>query len=157
MRVGHSLDVHRFIKEGPLIIGGVTIDHPGLEGHSDADVLLHAIAESIAGALAIGDLGDMFPDSDDKYLNINSAYFVKNVMETLKVKGYIIQNIDCMLIAQTPNFKKYKKEIKSNVATLLETDINNVSIKATTTEKLGFIGNGEGIAATATVLIKEVL
>lgn len=154
MRVGHSIDVHKFTDRRKLVLGGVKIDSKGLEGHSDADVLLHAVAESILGALALGDLGSNFPDTSDDYKNIDSSVLVVHVINLAKEKGYKVGNVDCMVLAQTPKLAPYIEEMRMNIATLLDVEIDKVSVKATTTEKLGFIGSKEGIAATSTVLME---
>lgn len=156
MRIGHSIDVHAFDESRKLILGGVKIDSIGLRGHSDADVLLHAVAESILGALALGDLGSNFPDNDDAYKDIDSSILVKHVMKLVKEKNYKVHNIDCMVLAEKPKLAPYILTMRTNIATLLEVDVNQVSVKATTTEKLGFIGRKEGIASSATVLMEEV-
>jgi 2-C-methyl-D-erythritol 2,4-cyclodiphosphate synthase len=156
MRIGHSMDIHPFDNGRRLVLGGIHIDHIGLKGHSDADVLLHVVAESILGALAMGDLGSHFPDSDDQYRNKSSDYFVAKVVELMQQKQYKISNIDCMVITETPRLSTYKKSIQENIATLLFCEPSQVSIKATTAEGMGFIGRGEGMLATATVLLVAV-
>ena len=155
MRIGHSIDVHKFTTSRKLTLGGVKIDYMGLEGHSDADVLFHAVAESILGALALGDLGSNFPDNDPLYKNVDSSILIKKTME-LVGDQYRVSNIDCQVIAESPKIAPYIKEMRNNIAKLLKIDIKQVSVKATTTEGLGFIGSKEGIAATATVLIEEL-
>ncbi|QVK21171.1 2-C-methyl-D-erythritol 2,4-cyclodiphosphate synthase [Mycoplasmatota bacterium] len=155
MRIGHSVDVHQFDPDKQLILGGVKISFKGLRGHSDADVLLHVVAESILGALALGDLGNLFPDTDSQYKDKESKFFVTEALKLCKSHGYLINNIDCMILAEKPKLINYIHDIRKNIANLLEVNISQVSVKATTTEKLGFIGKGEGIMATATVLIKE--
>jgi len=155
MRIGHSIDVHEFDSKEELILGGIKIPYIGLKGHSDADVLLHVIAESILGALALGDLGSWFPDNDDTYKNKESKYCVLEVMRLASRKGYVVNNIDCMVLAEKPKLISYINDIRINVSNLLNVELDKVSIKATTTEGLGFIGKEEGIMATATVLLKE--
>lgn len=156
MRIGHSMDIHPFDNGRRLVLGGIHIDHIGLKGHSDADVLLHVVAESILGALAMGDLGSHFPDSDDQYRNKSSDFFVAKVVELMQQKQYKISNIDCMIITETPRLSTYKKSIQENIASLLLCEPSQVSIKATTAEGMGFIGRGEGMLATATVLLVAV-
>lgn len=156
MRIGHSMDIHPFDNGRKLVLGGIHIDHIGLKGHSDADVLLHVVAESILGALALGDLGSHFPDSDAQYHNKSSDFFVSKVVELMKQHQYKISNIDCMVITETPRLSPYKKKIQENIASLLHCDASQVSIKATTAEGMGFVGRGEGMLATATVLLVAV-
>lgn len=155
MRIGHSMDIHPFDNGRRLVLGGIAIDHIGLKGHSDADVLLHVVAESILGALALGDLGSHFPDSDAQYRNKPSSFFVVKVVELMEQQNYKISNIDCMVITETPRLSSYKQQIQANIASLLQCDSSQVSIKATTAEGMGFIGRGEGMLATATVLLVE--
>lgn len=154
IRIGHSIDVHKFTDSRKLILGGVNIDFLGLEGHSDADVLLHAVAESILGALALGDLGSNFPDTDEAYKNIDSSLLVTHAVELAKQKGYKVGNIDCVVLAERPKLAPHIYAMREHIASLLEVDINQVSVKATTTEGLGFIGRIEGIASTSTVLME---
>ncbi len=153
MRIGHSIDIHPFDNARRLVLGGVPIDHIGLKGHSDADVIFHVVAESILGALALGDLGTHFPDSDDQYRNKPSHFFVTKAVEFMKQHEYKIGNIDCMILLQTPKLSPYKEQIQKNIAELLECDPHQVSIKATTAEGMGFIGRAEGVLASATVLL----
>lgn len=154
MRIGNGYDVHA-LKEGrKLILGGVAIPHEkGLDGHSDADVAVHAVMDALLGAAACGDIGKLFPDSDEKYKGINSILLLKEVKNTIAAKGFAVVNIDVVIIAQSPKLAPYIYEMRQNIAAALETDINNISVKATTTEKLGFEGRKEGIAATAVCLI----
>ncbi len=155
-RIGHSKDTHRLISGRKLILGGIEIPYEkGLEGHSDADVVLHAVAESIIGALALGDIGDYFPDNDDKYLNMPSSYFVNEVVNIMENNHYEVNNIDIIVYLEKPHLKDYKEQIKNNIANLLKTSPLNVNIKATRMEKLGFIGRMEGISAEAVVLLKN--
>ncbi|XMB86285.1 2-C-methyl-D-erythritol 2,4-cyclodiphosphate synthase [Mycoplasmatota bacterium WC44] len=156
MRIGHSIDVHKFDSSKKLILGGIEIDYKGLLGHSDADVLLHVVAESMLGALALGDLGKLFPDNDLKYKNIESKYFVLEAMRLITEKGYKVANIDCMVLAEKPKLSPYVLNMRENIAQLLNVQIDRVSIKATTTEKLGFIGKEEGIMSSATILLEEI-
>jgi 2-C-methyl-D-erythritol 2,4-cyclodiphosphate synthase len=153
MRIGHSMDIHPFDNGRKLVLGGISIDHIGLKGHSDADVLLHVVAESILGALALGDLGSHFPDTDPQYRNKPSDFFVTKVVELMQKQQYKVSNIDCMVITETPRLVTYKKRIQENIANLLQCDPTQVSIKATTAEGMGFIGRSEGMLATATVLL----
>ena len=155
-RIGQSTDIHQLVEGRDLILGGVKIDHPvGLKGHSDADVLLHAISEAILGALALNDLGCLFPDNDDRYLNISSMVILNKVYEIMDSKGYKINNIDSLIIIEQPKLRPYIDKMKQNIATALHTDIENVNVKATCSEKLGFIGKKEGAAAQAIVLLKK--
>ena len=156
MRIGHSIDVHKFTDTRKLVLGGVCIDYLGLEGHSDADVLLHAVAESILGALALGDLGSNFPDTSDEYKNIDSSILVRHVVKKAMELGFEVSNIDCLILAEQPKMAPHILKMRENIASLLEVDIHQVSVKATTTEGLGFIGRIEGIASTSTVLMEEI-
>lgn len=157
MRVGIGYDVHKLVKGRKLIIGGVEIPHDkGLLGHSDADVLIHAIMDSILGALGQGDIGEHFPDTDDEYKNISSMVLFNEVCYIMKKSGYIIGNIDSVIIAQSPKMAPYIDYMEENVAKALDTSINNINIKATTTEGLGFEGKKEGIAANSiSMLLKK--
>lgn len=157
IRIGHSKDVHRLAKEETLIIGGVEIEHyQGLVGHSDADVLLHAITEAIIGAMAMGDIGHFFPDDDPNFKNIDSGYLLKYVIEIMEKEGYKIGNIDSTIFAERPKMSPHIETMRSNVSNICKTNINNVNIKATRGEKIGFIGREEGMGAEAVVLlIKE--
>jgi len=151
-RIG--FDVHAFADDRKLIIGGVEIAYEkGLAGHSDADVLLHSITDALLGSLALGDLGKHFPDSDQKYKDADSKILLKESYNLIKEKGYIIGNIDAVVTAQKPKLSPYIDEMRKIISKLLDTEIENVSVKATTTEKLGFVGREEGIAAFATVLV----
>lgn len=155
MRIGHGYDVHRLVEGRKLIIGGVEIPYElGLLGHSDADVLLHAICDALLGACALGDIGGMFPDTDEKWKGANSLELLKSVVQALKLEGFEIENIDSTLIAQKPKMKPYIDDMKQNIALACNIDVNCVSVKATTEEKLGFTGREEGISAHAVVLIK---
>ena len=156
MRIGHGYDVHAFDASRPLILGGLEIPHDcGLKGHSDADVLLHTITDSILGALALGDIGKFFPDTDDKFKDADSSLLLAEVVEMMQKKGYEIGNIDAVVIAERPKLRGYIDQMRKNVAALLKTDISNVNIKATTSEKLGFTGREEGIASEAVVLLNK--
>lgn len=154
MRIGIGYDVHSLCLGRKLILGGVAIPHTkGLLGHSDADVLTHAICDALLGAAAIGDIGQHFPDTDGQYKDIKSIFLLKEVGEKLAKLGFSIVNIDSVIIAQEPKLKEYIPQMRSNLATALGLAADDVSIKATTTEKLGFEGREEGIAAKAVVLI----
>ncbi|MDQ6962455.1 MAG: 2-C-methyl-D-erythritol 2,4-cyclodiphosphate synthase [Mariprofundaceae bacterium] len=155
MRIGQGFDVHAFAKDRALILGGVRIDyHLGLAGHSDADVLVHAICDALLGALALGDIGQHFPDTDVRYKGADSMQLLAHVMGLLSARGYRIQNLDATVIAQAPRLAPYREQIAQNIATCLDVELDQVSIKATTTEKLGFTGRKEGIAAQAVVLLQ---
>lgn len=156
MRIGHGYDVHAFDASRPLILGGMEIPYGfGLKGHSDADVLLHTITDSILGALALGDIGKFFPDTDEKFKDADSRVLLSEVVSMMHEKGYEIGNIDAVVIAERPKLRGYIDEMRENVAALLKTDISNVNIKATTSEKLGFTGREEGIASEAVVLLNK--
>ncbi|MCD8216119.1 MAG: 2-C-methyl-D-erythritol 2,4-cyclodiphosphate synthase [Clostridiales bacterium] len=155
-RVGLGYDVHRLTEGRRLIIGGVTIPYEkGLLGHSDADVLIHALMDALTGAAKLGDIGRLFPDSDPAYEGADSRVLLRQVNRLLKEKGYRVVNADGCIIAQRPKMMGYIPEMEKNIAEDLETDIENVNIKATTEEGLGFTGRGEGIAARAVVLIEK--
>lgn len=156
-RIGHSHDTHRLVKGRPLILGGVKIEHElGLLGHSDADVVYHAVAESIIGALGKGDLGKHFPDGDDKYLNMDSSYFVTKVYEMMENEGYALSNIDITIYLERPILKDYKGLMEQNIAMLLHSDLTRVNVKATRGEGLGYIGREEGISAEAVCLLEKI-
>jgi 2-C-methyl-D-erythritol 2,4-cyclodiphosphate synthase len=155
-RIGQGFDVHQLVEERPLIMGGITIPYDkGLLGHSDADVLLHAIADACLGAIAAGDIGKHFPDTDPEFKDADSAKLLEHVWALVKEEGYELGNIDCTIIAQKPKMAPYIDEMRQSIAALLEANIADVNVKATTSEKLGFTGRGEGIAAQTTVLIKK--
>lgn len=154
MRIGHGYDVHRLTENRKLIIGGVTIPfEKGLLGHSDADVLAHAITDSFLGAAAMGDIGTLFPDTDPNYEGADSIQLLKEVCALLREKGYAIGNIDSTILAQAPKLKPFITEMRSNIAMACGIAIENVNVKATTEEKLGFTGSGEGIAAHAVCIL----
>jgi 2-C-methyl-D-erythritol 2,4-cyclodiphosphate synthase len=154
IRIGQGFDVHQLVEGRPLIIGGVRIPHPlGLLGHSDADVLLHAITDAVLGALGEGDIGKHFPDTDPAYKDADSAVLLREVWKLAKEKGYKLGNVDATIIAQAPKMAPHIPAMRERVATLLEVDADQVNIKATTTERLGFTGRGEGIAAMAVVCL----
>ncbi len=157
MRIGHGYDVHRLVEGRACIIGGVNIPYDrGLLGHSDADVLTHAIMDSMLGALALGDIGKHFPDKDPKYAGADSIFLLSEVLKLITDKGYEIGNIDATVIAQAPKLAPYIYEMRKIIAKTLNTDIDNVSVKATTEEHLGFTGEGLGIAAHSVCLLKKV-
>lgn len=154
MRIGHGYDVHKLTENRKLIIGGVDIPHEkGLLGHSDADVLLHAIMDSLLGAAALGDIGKHFPDTDERYKGADSILLLKEVCKLLEEKGYKIENIDSTVIAQAPKLKPYIEQMRVNIANACNIEVDRVNVKATTEEKLGFTGNKEGIASHAVCLI----
>ncbi|WP_153125810.1 2-C-methyl-D-erythritol 2,4-cyclodiphosphate synthase [Peribacillus tepidiphilus] len=153
-RIGQGFDVHQLVEGRPLIIGGIKIPYEkGLLGHSDADVLLHTVADACLGAIAAGDIGKHFPDTDPAFKNADSAILLQHVWELVKAAGYELGNIDCTIIAQKPKMRPYIDQMRSRIAELLEANIEQVNVKATTTEKLGFTGREEGIASQATVLL----
>lgn len=154
MRIGHGYDVHKLSQNRKLIIGGVEIPfEAGLFGHSDADVLLHAVCDSLLGAAALGDIGKHFPDTDPAYKNINSLFLLKKVGELISEGGYKICNIDATIIAQSPKMSPYIQKMRENIAEALNIDVSLVSVKATTEEGLGFSGRKEGISAYSVCLI----
>lgn len=154
MRIGHGYDVHRFAENRDLILGGVKIPYElGLLGHSDADVLVHAIMDSLLGAAALGDIGKLFPDTDQSYKGADSMVLLAKVCDVLKENGYSIGNIDSTVIAQKPKLKDYIMLMRENIARVCKIDISQVSVKATTEEKLGFTGRLEGISAHAVCII----
>ncbi|MBU0970546.1 MAG: 2-C-methyl-D-erythritol 2,4-cyclodiphosphate synthase [Proteobacteria bacterium] len=154
MKIGSGMDVHQLVKGRDLIIGGVKIDHEkGLKGHSDADVLIHSVCDAILGAAGLGDIGEHFPDTDSRYKGISSCLLLEKCGDMLMEKGYEIVNMDCILFAQEPKLGPYKRQMAKNIAKVLDLDPDLVNIKATTTEGLGFVGKGEGIAAQTILLI----
>lgn len=154
MRIGHGYDVHQLIEGRDLIIGGVNIPHHlGLLGHSDADVLLHAISDSLLGALALGDIGKHFPDTDEEYRGADSLELLACVYELIKKEGYEVGNIDATVLAQAPKLSPFIPQMRLNIARALEVELDCVSVKATTEEKLGFTGEEKGIAAHAVCLV----
>jgi 2-C-methyl-D-erythritol 2,4-cyclodiphosphate synthase len=157
LRIGNGFDVHAFASGRPLVIGGVTNPHArGLEGHSDADELLHAIADAILGALALGDLGKHFPDSDPKWKNADSRRLLREVAGMAMAQRWRIGNVDTTIVAQAPRLAPHVEAMRANIAADIGCDVGNVSVKATTTERLGFAGREEGIAALATVLLEAM-
>jgi len=154
MRIGHGYDAHRLTEGRKLIIGGVEIPYEkGLDGHSDADVLVHAVMDALLGAAAMGDIGKLFPDSDPAYKGISSLELLRIVGERLADAGYSIENIDCTLIAQKPKVSPYVEQMRVNIANSTGCGIGQINVKATTEEKMGFTGSGEGMAAHAVALI----
>lgn len=156
MRIGHGYDVHKLVSGRKLILGGVDIPHTvGLLGHSDADVLVHAVMDSLLGAVALGDIGGLFPDNDPKYEGADSMKLLSEVCSAIDGKGYKISNIDATVIAQKPKLKPYIEQMRKNIADVCKIDIDQVNVKATTEEKLGFTGNLEGISAHSVCLIES--
>ena len=158
LRIGNGLDVHKFAENRKLILGGVEIPHKyGLLGHSDADVLTHSIMDALLGALALGDIGQWFPDSSDEFKDANSITLLKKIIANDSLKAYCLVNIDCIIIAQTPKLLPYINLMRTNIAEAFNTDIVNISVKATTTEHLGFCGRSEGITAQTVLLLRKIL
>ena len=156
MRIGHGYDVHRLVPGRKCIIGGVDIPYSkGLLGHSDADVLTHAIMDAIIGALCLGDIGHLFPDNDPAFLDADSLILCSRICEIMNEKGYEIGNIDATIIAQAPKMAPHIEKMRENLARVLDTDVSNISVKATTEEKLGFTGEGLGISAHAVCLLAK--
>jgi 2-C-methyl-D-erythritol 2,4-cyclodiphosphate synthase len=156
-RIGNGFDVHKLVPGRDLIICGETIDwHLGLDGHSDADVALHALSDALLGAAALGDIGHLFPDNDPAYKGADSRVLLRHVVDVVKSRGYGIVNVDVTIIAQAPKMAPHILKMRHNVAQDLGIDIDAVSVKATTTERLGFTGRGEGIAAQAVALISRL-
>ncbi len=156
IRIGHGYDVHKLVEGRKLIVGGVEIPHEkGLLGHSDADVLLHAVSDALLGAAALGDIGCLFPDNDPKFEGADSLLLLKEVVSVLHKSGYKVGNIDCTLIAQRPRMRLHIDEMRKNIADACGVDIGFVSVKATTEEKLGFTGREEGISAHAVCIIEN--
>lgn len=157
MRIGHGYDVHRLTENRKLILGGVEIPYEkGLLGHSDADVLVHAVMDSFLGALALGDIGKHFPDTDPKYGGADSIELLKHVSALIKEHGYKPGNLDATVIAQSPKLSPYIEQMRKNIAKACQCDISQVSVKATTEEKLGFTGDGSGISAHCISLMKKI-
>ena len=156
LRIGHGYDVHRLVPGRALILGGVQIDwRLGLDGHSDADVLTHAVMDAVLGALGLGDIGKHFPDTDEQYLNADSLALCRRVCGKMEEAGFAIGNLDATLIAQQPKLSPYIEAMRANIAADLGVSITRVSVKATTEEGLGFTGSGEGMAAHAVALLTE--
>ncbi|MCO0598690.1 2-C-methyl-D-erythritol 2,4-cyclodiphosphate synthase [Peribacillus butanolivorans] len=153
-RIGQGYDVHQLVEGRPLIIGGITIPYEkGLLGHSDADVLLHTVADACLGAIGAGDIGKHFPDTDPEFKDADSAKLLQYIWAIVKKEGYVLGNADCTIIAQSPKMAPYIEEIRVRIAELLDASVDQINVKATTTEKLGFTGRSEGIAAQAVVLL----
>ncbi len=157
MRVGHGYDVHRLVEGRDLIVGGVKIEYEkGLLGHSDADVLLHAVADALLGAASLGDIGGMFPDTDERFRGADSRVLLRQVVSAVKARGWIVGNIDATIIAQRPKMKPYIEQMAQNIADDCGVALDRVNVKATTEEGLGFTGTGEGIAAHAVCLLEVI-
>jgi 2-C-methyl-D-erythritol 2,4-cyclodiphosphate synthase len=156
-RIGFGIDFHQMVEERDLWIGGVKIPHhKGAKGHSDADVLLHAICDAMLGALALGDIGVHFPDTDNSYKNIDSKILLDKTYQLIKSKGYQVVNVDSSLCLEAPKIKPYVAAMQEAIASILKVEITDVSVKATTTEKMGFVGREEGLVAYATVLLEKI-
>jgi 2-C-methyl-D-erythritol 2,4-cyclodiphosphate synthase len=156
IRVGFGYDVHQWADNRPLILGGVTIPHhQGLMGHSDADVLLHAITDALLGSLALGDIGTHFPDTDPQYNGADSGLLLQKAYELIRSKRYFLVNLDATVIMERPKLLEHIPSIRHRISEILDVDITRVSIKATTSEKMGFVGRGEGAASMATVLVQQ--
>ena len=156
-RIGQGVDAHRFDKDSKLILGGIEIPFElGLSGHSDADVLLHAICDALLGSIGEKDIGTHFPDTDEDYKGISSKILLKEVLEKVKAKNFSIVNLDTVIICQKPSIAPFIDKMKHSISSILEIDKQDIGIKATTTEKMGFTGREEGIAATAVVLVKKI-
>ncbi len=156
IRIGHGFDVHRFGGEGPCTLGGVKVPYEqGLIAHSDGDVVLHALSDALLGALALGDIGHLYPDTDDRFLNVDSRVLLRDVVSRVSEQGFKVVNADITILAQAPKMAPYELMMRENIASDLKVDLNAVSVKATTTEKLGFTGRKEGIAVEAVVLVER--
>ena len=156
LRIGNGFDVHGFEEGRQLFLGGILIeDHVGLAGHSDADVLIHAVIDSLLGAAAIGDIGELFPDTDNAFKNIRSTVLLEKVASELTVRGWKIVNVDSTVVCETPKISKYKLEMRKKLAGIMDVPVDCIMIKGKTTEKLGFTGRKEGIAAFATALLEK--
>lgn len=156
-RIGHGFDVHRFGGEGPCTLGGVKVPYEqGLIAHSDGDVVLHALCDALLGALTLGDIGKLYPDNDDEFLNVDSRKLLRDVYKRVQDKGYRLVNADITILAQVPKIAPHSAKMQENIATDLKVDTDQVSIKATTTEKLGFTGRKEGIAVEAVALLEKI-
>jgi 2-C-methyl-D-erythritol 2,4-cyclodiphosphate synthase len=155
-RIGFGIDFHQMVEDRDLWIGGVKIPHhKGAKGHSDADVLLHAICDAMLGALSLGDIGVHFPDTDAAYKNIDSKILLQRTFELIAAKGYKVVNVDSSLCLEAPKIKPYVNSMQETIASILQVDVSDVSVKATTTEKMGFVGREEGLVAYATVLLEK--
>lgn len=157
MRIGHGYDVHRLVEGRPLILGGMKVTYErGLDGHSDADVLVHAVMDALLGAAGLGDIGRHFPDTDPQYKGISSLTLLKAVNEKIKAAGYCVGNIDVTVIAQAPKLASYLMQMEANLAVILGIRVDRINIKATTEEHLGFTGSGEGIACHAVCMLEDI-
>ena len=157
MRIGYGYDVHKLVENRKLILGGVDIPYEkGLLGHSDADVLIHAVIDAILGALAKGDIGLLFPDTDNDYKDIDSRILLRKTYEIMQASDYNIGNLDATICAQKPKLQSYIHQMRENLASDLQTDISNISIKTTTEEEMGFTGEGRGISVTSVVLLEKI-
>ncbi|MBR6512880.1 MAG: 2-C-methyl-D-erythritol 2,4-cyclodiphosphate synthase [Clostridia bacterium] len=156
MRIGHGYDVHKLVPDRPLILGGVKIPYEkGLLGHSDADVLLHAVSDALLGAAALGDIGKLFPDTDDAYLGADSRALLREVVGRVNAAGFVVGNIDATVLAQAPKLRPFIDEMRANIAADCRVDVSRVNVKATTEEGLGFTGEGLGMAAHAVCILEE--
>ena len=156
MRIGHGYDVHKLVPDRPLILGGVKIPYEkGLLGHSDADVLLHAVADALLGAAALGDIGKLFPDTDDAYLGADSRALLREVVGRVNAAGFVVGNIDTTVLAQAPKLRPFIDEMRANIAADCRVDVSRVNVKATTEKGLGFTGEGLGMAAHAVCILEE--
>jgi len=156
MRIGHGYDAHRLVEDRSLILGGVTIPYEkGLEGHSDADAVIHSLCDAILGALCLGDIGSHFPDTEPEFKNIDSRILLKQVVELMGKNNFVLNNADITILAQSPKMAGHISAMKKNLAADLNTNISDINIKASTTERMGFIGRGEGIAVYAVVLLNS--
>ncbi|MBZ2161353.1 2-C-methyl-D-erythritol 2,4-cyclodiphosphate synthase [Alteromonas stellipolaris] len=157
MRIGHGFDVHKFGGDGPIVIGGVSIDYEqGLVAHSDGDVLLHALCDALLGAAALGDIGKHFPDTDDAYSGADSRVLLRHVMHVVNEKGYTLGNADMTVVAQAPKMAPHIQAMREIIAKDCHCELDAINVKATTTEKLGYTGRKEGIAAHAVVLLEKI-
>ena len=157
LRIGHGYDVHKLVENRPLILGGVTIPYKyGLLGHSDADVVVHALADAILGAMRGGDIGKLFPDTDPQYKDANSLKLLSQTMQYARKQGFELIDCDCTIACQAPKISAYRDDMRSNIASSLHVSCESVGLKATTTEHLGFVGKGEGIAAWAVCLLERI-
>jgi 2-C-methyl-D-erythritol 2,4-cyclodiphosphate synthase len=157
MRIGHGFDVHKFGGDGPIVIGGVSIDYEqGLVAHSDGDVLLHALCDALLGAAALGDIGKHFPDTDDAYAGADSRVLLRHVINVVKQKGYKLSNADMTIVAQAPKMAAHIQAMRDIIAKDCDVEVDDINVKATTTEKLGYTGRKEGIAAHAVVLLEKL-
>ncbi len=155
-RIGGGFDVHAFAEDRKLILGGVEIPYEkGLAGHSDADVLLHAVTDALLGALALGDLGKHFPDTEEEFKNIDSSILLKKAYDLIRTKNYTLSNLDSVLMMEKPKIAPYVFQMRKNIAEVLNVELDRISVKATSTEGLGFTGRGEGVAASAVVLLNK--